>query len=329
MIAAERLTFIETGSAVQDDFARAVKNGLEGERKRLPCRYLYDANGSELFEAICETPEYYLSRAESEILGAHAAELAARFPSGAGLVELGSGSSRKTRLLVEALLARHGQLHYWPIDISPSMLQKSARALLTDYPGLTVTAVAAEYRAGLRALDGHSGGARLVLWLGSNLGNFDRSEAARFLQRLRAGMRPEDRLLVGIDLRKERSMLERAYDDSRGATARFNLNLLERINRELDGDFDLEHFRHRAVYKDEAGHVELSLVSTRAQTVAVAAIDLEIHFCEGESIETERSYKYSPDEIHALARTGGFALEQQWLDAQSRFSLNLLAPLNA
>jgi len=324
----ERLTWIEAAGTARDDFARAVRDGFTHAPKRIPCRYLYDERGSELFERICDLPEYYLTRAEAEILEARADELAERFPAGTSLVELGSGSARKTRVLVEAMLRRHGKLRYLPVDISRSMLRASARDLLAAYPGLEVTAVSAEYRAGLRALRDHPS-RKLILWLGSNVGNFARDDAARFLQRLRAQLSVEDRLLVGIDLRKPRAQLERAYDDSRGVTARFNLNLLARINRELAGHFDLTRFEHRAHYDDIAGRIDLALVSDRDQTVPVGALNLIAPFAAGEAIHTESSYKYSQEEIDTLAHTAGLAIETQWLDGERRYALSLLAPLNA
>jgi dimethylhistidine N-methyltransferase len=327
-ISDERLTWIEAGTGLRDDFARAVRDGLTRRPKALPCRWLYDERGSLLFERICELPEYYLTRAETEILRAHADELAARTAAGTSLVELGSGSARKTRLLVEALLARHGRLRYLPVDISRSMLRTSALALLGDYPGLEVTAVAAEYRAGLRALR-DDGTRKLILWLGSNVGNFARDDAARFLQRLSAQLSADDRLLVGIDLRKPRLELERAYDDAAGVTARFNLNLLERINRELGGRFDLTAFRHQARYDDVAGRVDLALVSERDQEVTVGALGLTCTFVSGEALHTESSHKYSLDEIDGLAHAANLAVEAQWLDSRRRFSLNLLAPWSA
>lgn len=317
---------------VETDFAHDVAAGLTDRPRHLHCRYFYDEQGSLLFEQICALPEYYLTRAEAEILGRHAAELAALMPASGALVELGSGSSVKTRLLIEALLRRHGQLRYAAIDISRTMLESSARELLADYPALEMTAVAAEYRAGLALLLQDGGraaatGPRLILWLGSNVGNFHRDEAAAFLAGVRAGMRPGDRLLMGVDLRKDRAVLEPAYDDAQGVTARFNLNLLARINRELGGDFVLDDFEHRAVYDEVLGRVEIYISSTRAQRVTVRGLGLTIDFAAGEAIHTENSYKYSLPEIVALAEAAGLYVERQWFDEARRFSENLLAPI--
>jgi len=313
--------------ALRTAFARDVRAGLTGSPKRLPCCYFYDDEGSRLFEAICELPEYYLTRAEREILQEHAGELASRFPERITLVELGSGSAVKTRILIDAFLRRHETLRYVPVDISGSALEDSARSLLRDYPALEILAVAGEYHDGIRHLAVEADHAKLILWLGSSIGNLDRPAAATFLRRLRSTMSPRDRLLVGIDLRKARAVLEPAYDDTQGVTARFNLNLLTRINRELGGTFDLQHFRHCAVYDEEAGRIEMYLISTRAQSVWIEHLGLTASFAADEAIHTENSHKYSSAEIEGLAADAGLGIEQQWRDAGRRFSLNLFAPV--
>jgi L-histidine Nalpha-methyltransferase len=305
-------------------FARDVRAGLTATPKYLSCCYFYDAEGSQLFEEICALPEYYLTRAEREILEAHADEIAARLPDGARVVELGSGSSVKTRLLLAAILRRQPSLHYVPIDICSVMLQETARGLLDDFPGLQITALAAEYHDALGYLRNFPPQPQLVLWLGSNIGNFHRPEAAAFLGTVRELLTPADRLLVGIDLRKDRAILEPAYDDARGVTAEFNLNLLARVNRELDADFDLNAFRHRAVYNEEAGRIEMYLVSSRPQTVRLRALGLEVDFAAVEAIHTENSYKYAPGEIEALLAATALRLECRWVDHAGRFSANLL-----
>ncbi len=323
----DRWTLVEADAGVPSDFAADVRAGLTAPRKRLSCRYFYDAEGSALFEEICALPEYYLTRAEQEILDANAAEIVASGPVDARLVELGSGSAKKTRTLIEAALAQKAPLHYVPIDISRTMLEESSRALLEDYPGVEITAIAAEYRAGLRWL-GRQRGAKLILWLGSNVGNFPRGDAARFLRGVRATMSASDRLLMGVDLRKSRAVLEAAYDDAAGVTARFNLNLLTRINRELGGDFDREGFAHRARWNERLGRVEIRVESLRAQTVRIEALAIDVPFRAGERIYTESSYKYSFGEIGRLARAAGMVVERRWLDSERRFSVNLLAPLS-
>jgi dimethylhistidine N-methyltransferase len=321
----DRLTLVvtreEDGLAA---LAQDVKAGLTANPKYLLCRYFYDPEGSRLFDAICDLPEYYLTRTERAILQERAAEIAGLFNAPITLMELGSGSATKTRLLIEALLRQHGRLRYVPVDISQSVLIESSEALLGDYPGLEVVAIAAEYDEGLRQLKKGGDGPKLILWLGSNIGNFERAEAADFLARLRETMTPADRLLVGIDLRKDRVVLEKAYDDPQGVTAQFNLNLLARINRELGADFDLEAFRHKAVYDDEVGRIQMYLVSTRNQSVNIGQLGLVLSFEANEAIHTENSYKYSLEEIEALASAAGFEVEQQWLDSERRFSVNFL-----
>ncbi len=322
-----RLELVETPSAGGAlDFARDVREGLAARPRHVPCAYLYDDEGSRLFEAICEQPEYYLTRAETEILRARAGEIAARMGGDVELVELGSGNARKTRLVIEALLARQRSLRYLPIDISTSILAESARGLLHDYPGLRIMALAAEYEVGLGYLAGGAHGRRLVLWLGSNVGNFAPSEAATFLRQVGRALSPDDRLLVGVDLRKAREPLEAAYDDAAGATARFDRNLLLRIDRELGGHFAVERFRHRARWHEDEGRVSMELVSEAPQSVAIDRLGMRIDLAAGEPIHTEDSWKYSYEEIDRLVAEGAFAVEARWLDGQRRLSLNLLSP---
>ncbi len=304
-------------------FGRDVADGLRASPKRLSCCYFYDQEGSRLFEAICDLPEYYLTRAEASILQAHAGEIVARFPAETTLVELGSGNSAKTRLLLEAFLKTRRRQRYVPLDICRTVLEETSLELLRDFPALEIEAVAAEYQEGLRYLRAETDRPRLVLSLGSNIGNFDRAEAAEFLGQVRAFLTNADRLLVGIDLRKDRAILEAAYADAQGVTAAFNLNLLTRINRELGGRFDLAKFTHRAVYNEEIGRVEMYLVSSVPQQVRIDRLDLTVSFATGEAVHTENSYKYSPAEIDTLAAAAGLALEQRWLDTKGRFSLNL------
>ncbi|HVF44835.1 MAG TPA: L-histidine N(alpha)-methyltransferase, partial [Pyrinomonadaceae bacterium] len=245
----ERLRVHRLTAAVADDFAADVRRGLTAPGKFLLPKYFYDDLGSRLFDAICLVPEYYLTRAEADIFARHAAEIVERARDGARrltLFELGSGSAAKTRRLIDALLAAQARLRYVPVDISTAALEESASALLGDYEGLSVTAYAADYDTALpRLRDNFEDDARaLVLFLGSNVGNFDRAEARDFLRRVRASLRAGDRLLLGADLKKDAGVLEAAYDDPLGVTAAFNLNLLARINRELGADFSVRDFRH-------------------------------------------------------------------------------------
>ncbi len=311
-----------------DSFAEDVRRGLTAEPKSLPPKYFYDALGSQLFEAICLLPEYYLTRAEADIFERRAAEIVEEAGRGSRLtlVELGSGSASKTRRVIEAVLERQESLTYVPVDISTAALEASAHALLGDYPRLHVVAYAADYDSALPRLAGSlRGGERgLVLFLGSNVGNFDRREARAFMRRLREHLRAGDALLLGADLRKDPAALEAAYDDPLGVTAAFNLNVLGRANRELEADFDLRAFRHVALYDDGEGRVEMHLESAREQTVRIGALDLAVPFRAGERIHTENSYKYSAAELSELARSAGFTLTRTWLDAGELFSSNLL-----
>jgi len=323
----ERLQLVTLDAETHlDEFASDVKTGLSALPKRLSCRFLYDHRGSALFEKICELPEYYITRTERRILAGCADEITAMFPEWISLVELGSGSSAKTRVLIDAFLRRHDALRYAPVDISSTILEESSLALLKDYPRLRVHAVAAEYEDGLDRLKTMNDRAKLILWLGSNVGNFSRAEAALFLRRVRSSMQPKDRFLIGMDLRKDRGVLERAYDDASGVTAAFNLNLLVRVNRELGGHFNLDAFRHRATYSEEEGGVKIYLDSLQDQTVPVDRLGMKVPFKAGESIHTENSYKYSLEEIDVLSRRAGFRIERQWQDEDRYFSVTLLAP---
>lgn len=323
-----RFTLIEAGrDRTREELREDVRSGLSRSPKRLSCRFFYDARGSRLFEEICALPEYYPFRAESEILRQNAAEIAARCGHPSDLVELGSGSGDKTRILIDALLGARGSLRYVSIDISKSALESSARALLPSRPGLRVVGIAGEYRAALAHLPPRKEGPRLVLWLGSNIGNLERDAAAAFSRELRGRMEREDALLLGVDLRKDRSIVQPAYDDAQGVTARFNKNLLARINRELAADFDLDAFEHRARYLEDEGRIAVHLVSTRAQTVHIGELGMTVELAEGEGIHTENSIKYSHDEIAALARTAGMRIDATYHDSEKRFAEVVLRPL--
>ena len=314
--------------AAAGGFAEDVRRGLTSAPKRLFPKYFYDELGSQLFEAICLLPEYYLTRAEAEIFAAHSAEIVEAAAAGrpVTLFELGSGSASKTRRIIEALLARQPELLYVPVDISTAALTASAEALLEAYPRLRVAAYAGEYAAALPRLPAHlrEGARALVLFLGSNVGNFDRGEAREFLRSLRAALRAGDAVLLGADLKKDAATLEAAYDDPVGVTAAFNLNLLARINRELGADFAPRRFRHVAVYDEQEGRVEMHLESLADQRVRLAALSLDVDFRAGERVHTENSYKYDAAGLDALAAASGFRLARTWLDPRGRFSSNLL-----
>jgi L-histidine N-alpha-methyltransferase len=322
---AERLTIHNlVRSEARRGIADDVREGLSSSAKRLFPKYFYDALGSQLFEAICLLPEYYLTRAENEILTRYSDQIVSEISGEkVSLLEMGSGSALKTRLIIEALLKRQSELLFIPVDISLSALETSSRVLLQSYPNLRINAYASDYYDGLNALSKEQRGRYLALFLGSNIGNFDLTEAQTFLRAMRGVLKAGDALLLGADLRKRPEILEAAYDDSLGITAAFNLNLLARINRELDADFDLRAFRHQSVYNEEQGRVELYIQSLRQQTVSIRKLEMEIQFTEGERIHTENSYKYDLAGLSALASATGYTRARTWLDEREQFSSNL------
>ncbi|HEX8493878.1 MAG TPA: L-histidine N(alpha)-methyltransferase [Pyrinomonadaceae bacterium] len=312
---------------VRDDarlsFADDVRRGLLSQPKHLFPKYFYDELGSQLFEAICLLPEYYLTRAENEILKRYADEIIQSVEGHKTLLEMGSGSASKTRLVIEALLRRQSDLHFIPVDISASQLENSSRFLLQSYPRLRITAYASDYYDGLAALRDTERGRTLALFLGSNIGNFDAEEARTFLRALRSVLNSGDALLLGADLRKRKDVLEAAYDDALGITAAFNLNLLSRINREFDADFNIRAFKHYVEYNEAVGRVEVYIESLREQRVALRKLDMEVSFTAGERIHTENSYKYDLGGLSTLATETGFTRARTWLDEREQFSSNL------
>ena len=308
-------------------FAEDVRRGLARAPKQLFPKYLYDELGSQLFEAICLVPEYYLTRAENEILARRADEIiSAVGGSQISLLELGSGSAIKARRIIEALLKRQANLLYIPVDISASALETGARLLLQAYPALRITAYASDYYTALSHIrrDIGDAGRLLALFLGSNIGNFNPAEAQEFLRALRQSvLRAGDALLLGADLKKSPAVLEAAYDDALGVTAAFNLNLLARINREFDADFRVSDFKHIAIYNESAGRIESYLESTCAQEVHLRKLDMKVSFAAGERIHTENSYKYDIQELSQLAQQTGFTRARTWSDQAEQFSSNI------
>src|SRR2546421_2274652 len=304
--------------------AEDVRRGLSTKPKRFLPKYFYDQLGSQLFEAICLLPEYYLTRAENEILESFSDEIVAEIEGDATLIEMGSGSASKTRLIIEALLRKQAELLFIPVDISATALDSSSRILLQSYPLLKIEAYAADYFAGLAELGKTRKGRILALFLGSNISNFDPDEALKFLRALRQVLSEGDALLLGADLKKDKKILEAAYNDALGVTAAFNLNVLARINRELGGNFDLRAFQHRAFYNEEIGRVEIYIESLHEQTVTIGQLDIEWQFGEGEQVHTENSYKYDLGDIAKLAGETGFTRARTWLDQKQQFSSNLL-----
>lgn len=306
------------------EFRSAVVEGLSSDPKRLPCRFFYDHEGSVLFDAICDQPEYYLTRTEDQILRSCSAELASLMPSNVCLLELGSGTARKTRHIIRALLARERTLSYFPADICRPMLEESAQALCREFPRLQVTPVQGEYFPAIEELNRVAPSPRLVLFLGSNLGNFVPAEAARFLAGVRGILGPEDHLLLCLDAVKPVDILEAAYDDAAGITARFNLNLLRRINTELGGDFKMKDWEHQAFYNRSDHKIEMHLLSLAEQDVQVAGHTF--HFIPFETIHTEDSHKYSREHIEELAAAADLEVETMWTDAKEWFRVTLLRP---
>lgn len=324
IVEASRLRFIDLGAAPsQGSLAVEVGNGLSARPKTLPSRFFYDVRGSELFEQITELPEYYLTRREQALLERHAAEILGYVGRDLAIVEFGSGSSAKTRLLIETALAEQSTLDYAPIDISGEFLLQTANKLLDRYSNLRVTALAAEYRDAVEKIP-QPAGPRLFLFLGSNLGNFTSDESVEFLGDIARIAKPQDRILLGLDLKKDRRILEAAYNDSQGVTAEFNKNILRRINVELGGEFDLDAFEHRAPYSTRYARIEMLLVSMAKQSVAVGALGKRFEFAKGETLHTEYSHKYTPRNFAPIARAAGLDVERRWNDDDGWFSLVLL-----
>ena len=305
------------------EFSQDIRNGLSSSPKHLFPKYLYDDLGSRLFEAICELDEYYLTRAEDEILKVQAEEIVRCVPNCETLIEMGSGSAEKTRHLIEAFMKQRGKLLFMPVDISATALSESSQALLGSYPNLRIDAYAADYYQALDALPDLGPNPVLVLFLGSNIGNFEPDEARRFLRAIRRVLRPQDVLLLGADLKKDREALEAAYNDALGVTRAFLVNELGRINHELDANFDLWAFGLRSFYNEPLARVEVYLESLRAQTVDIRALGLKIELVSGERIHVENAYKYDAGTLSSIGAEAGFELERTWLDDRQRFSSNL------
>ncbi|WP_309491426.1 L-histidine N(alpha)-methyltransferase [Trinickia mobilis] len=314
--------------AFAEEFERDLVNGLSKTTRSIAPKYFYDAAGSALFDRICELPEYYPTRTELGILARHSRELAECIGPGSEIVEFGAGSLAKIRLLLDAFPARDAPRCYLPVDISAEHLESSARRLRADYPELRVQPVAADYMreeqlAGLEA----SPGRRIGFFPGSTIGNFDLVDAAAFL-RLAARLLRGGGLLVGVDLVKDAQTLHRAYNDSQGVTAAFNLNLLRRANDELGANFDLGQFAHYAFYEPVKRRVEMHLMSRRTQVVRIGA--REFTFEEGESLHTENSHKFTIEGFRAMAVSAGFEPGPVWTDDARLFSLHWLeSPLRS
>ena len=304
----------------RDRFLSEVMSGLRRRRKRLPCKYFYDEAGSALFDRICDLDEYYLTRTELTIMRRHAGDMAGMLGERCLLLEYGSGSSVKTRVLLDHLPDPAG---YVPIDISGEHLRNAAYTLSAAYPGLEVLPVCADYTTPFRLPTPAQRPARRVVYFpGSTIGNFDPADALAFLRGIARACGPGGGLLIGVDLKKDPALLHAAYNDAQGVTAAFNLNLLARLNRELGADFDLAAFAHYAFYNPRRGRIEMHLVSRRSQRVHVGS--QVVDFADGESMFTESSYKYAPVDFAHLAAAAGFAAERVWTDPDAHFSVQYL-----
>ncbi|MGO9260267.1 MAG: L-histidine N(alpha)-methyltransferase [Bryobacteraceae bacterium] len=309
--------------ALDDEFAREVLAGLtRAGQKTLPCRYFYDDIGSALFEAITRLPEYGLSKADARILESCAGQLVEALPGNLVVAELGSGTGAKTRLVLEEL-GRRQMVVYYPIDVSLPPLAQCAQELA---PIGDVRPLQMSYLVGMRAVAGRRarGQTLLVLFLGSTIGNFEPAAAIDFLYAIRMCLEPGDALLLGTDLVKQERLMLAAYDDPAGVTAAFNLNLLGRINRELDADFDLRQFEHHVRYNGEAQRIEMHLRSKREQTAIIRGAELILNFAPGETILTEVCHKFHPEQIRGMARAAGYRVEAQWTDRVWPFAESLL-----
>ena len=305
-----------------DATALAAREGLSASPKRLPAWLFYDEAGSALFEQITELPEYYLTRTERAIFESFASEILQAAGPSLTLVELGAGTASKTRILIEELLQRQARALFYPIDVSPSALQEAVTQLGHQFPQLRVNPIIADYTGGVEALNRISG-RKLVLYIGSSIGNFEPEESVRILRRIRRTMRTGDGLLLGADFAKSPKILIPAYDDPQGVTAAFNKNILARLNREMDADFDLDAFCHIALWNKRCSRMEMYLESQRAQQVFLPLLEMDVEFAAGERIHTENSYKYTMEMIETILRESGFRLEQSWHDRQKCFGVHL------
>lgn len=323
-----------SGDQAFDDFSRDVLKGLTATPKSLPPKYFYDELGSILFEAICRIPEYYVTRDEDQIVRARTDEIIGEcisIPTQlVNLIELGSGSSGKTRHMIEALLRQDISVCYRAIDVSTESLKQSENGLLRTYPNLRFVPYPFDYFTALDKVAkdlssrAQTSELNIGIFFGSSIGNLEPKEAINLLQAMHRVLRPQDSFVMGADLKKPNDILLPAYNDKLGITAAFNLNLLVRINRELGGRFDLNKFEHRALFNERESRIEMHLFSREKQHVYIKALELKTHFEEGESIHTENSYKFELRALSSLVKQAGFSLTKTWFDTNQRFSLNLL-----
>lgn len=315
--------YVPQNGGAAADFGECARRGLCGPKKSLDPRFLYDERGSEIFERICSLPEYYLTRAETEILERAGAELASLLPPRCRLIELGSGSSTKTRIILERMNESQGDVTYSPIDVSRT-LEASSRTLLESYEWLRIVGVEDTYESGLRLAHSAGDAPALIAFLGSSIGNLDEGDARSFLGKVASVMRADDMLLMGVDLDKPESALVPAYDDAAGVTAEFNLNLLHRINSELGGSIDVSKFEHHVVYNAGERRIEMYLRSLEGQEIEVCGGRASLS--RGELVLTEYSHKYTRDGIESMVASAGLRVGRMWHDSARRYALALCSP---
>lgn len=319
---AERFQFTRLAPGANAEDGADVVAGLTSSPKTLPCKYFYDAAGSVLFEQICETPEYYPTRTERSILARHAGDIAAQ-TGPCEIVEFGSGAAIKTRLLLDAYAQTADEVHFVPIDVSESALRESSLDLVSRYEALSIRGFSGTYEQALSALHPTPAAARMFIFLGSTIGNFRNAERKALVARISDVMAPGEFFLLGIDRRKDPGIIEAAYNDSQGLTARFNLNILSHLNRRFGGNIAVGAFTHRAAYEPKRHQIEMYLESGKAQKAALRGLGLSVAFAEGESIRTEISKKFDPAELAQEFSALGLAQVALWSDPKEWFSLAL------
>ncbi len=311
---------------IEKTFAEDVSFSLNQNSKFISPKYFYDKKGSELFEKICDLPEYYPTRTEIQILKKIKPDLQKYLDDSFRIVELGSGSSVKTRLILDVFSNFQRRIDYFPIDIS-EILTESSELLQKDYDQLHITGIVDTYEGGLEFIENYDNKKNLIIFLGSSFGNFSPKEGKIFLEKINSVMKKSDLFLIGLDLVKNKKILEQAYDDSQGVTAKFNLNVLSRINDELDADFDLTNFKHVAMYNEKDQRVEMYLKSLVNQSVIISKANLSLKMSQDELIHTEHSHKYTISQIQEMMKDAGFEIKEIWQDSQKLFSLTLVSKL--
>jgi len=321
----KRLCYYEPSrDKLQKTFAQELSSSLDQKQKSIDPKFFYNKKGSKLFEEICKLPEYYLTRTEIGILTQLYDKLPLHLNGDFRLVELGSGSSKKTRILLSILERLHKHIEYFPIDIS-KILKESSTILLDDYENLHITGIIDNYESGLEFMKNYDNKKNLIAFLGSSFGNFDYEHGLKFLQKVNSSMKKNDLFLIGLDLVKDKTVLERAYNDSQGVTAKFNLNILSRINSELDSNFNINKFVHHAIYNESQNRVEIYLRSLENQIVNIPKARMILQINQDELIHTENSYKYTIPEINKILSMTGFRIKDIWYDEKQYFCLVLLS----